>query len=220
MQNQIEGFQNGMIQNGNMPADVPTLNHQLIAHEGYFYLCDAQMVAAYPVANPLPGLPSAQGNEKFVWSADTEGRKRPRFVQQGYGVRQHPYFCTIANERLFMVSGPEPITVNPQFFQGDQKQPSNFLVALGRQRNGGTLESGKLVWSLHPDSAAFLSHSKADQDWLKSVYFVSAPTYENGVLYTMAVHLAGAVEAWVRGIRRRNREDAVAHADLFRHPGL
>ena len=185
-------------------ADIPTLNHQLIAHEGYFYLCDSQLVVAYPIGNPTPGVPSVGGNAKFVWPTDQEvagaggSRRHLRNVQQGMGIYQHPYFCTIANERLYMVCGPDPVAMDPNMWRGmEQKSASNFLVALGRQHTGGTVESGKLVWTLKPDSPTFLSHSKADQEWLKSVYFVSAPTCENGVLYGMAVHLGGTNEAWV-----------------------
>lgn len=190
---------NVQVNNGQPIIDVPTLNHQLVAHEGYFYLCDSQMVVAYPVGMPVPGVPSVGGNAKFVFPADQDnsGRRRARQAQQG--IYQHPYFVTIANERLYMVCGGDPVAMDPNMFRGggmEQRSPSNYLVSLGRQRTGGTVESGKLVWTLKPDSPTFLSHTKADQDWLKSVYFTSAPTYENGVLYSMAVHIGGTNEAW------------------------
>jgi outer membrane protein assembly factor BamB len=44
---------------------------------------------------------------------------------------------------------------------------------------------------LQPDAAAFQSHSPADQEWLSSVLFASAPTYEAGLLYVQAVTVSG-----------------------------
>src|SRR5207248_2360470 len=145
---------------------------------GYFYLADSKLVIAYPIGKPKPGLPSKGGNAKFAWPSDPDvssGAHTPSGVRHvrafngqvvGTPARQHPYYCTIANDRLFMVYGADAVVRDPNQWVGpgnELKQPSNYVVALGRQRAGGTLESGKLVWSLAPDSPTFQSQSKADQ---------------------------------------------------------
>lgn len=196
------------------PVVDPTINHHLTMHEGHFFLCDWQRVVAYPVGNPQAGTVTTGGNARFVFPAGTEppvraatdrDRRRQVIINRfgpgmGAGVRHHPHFCTIANERLYFVCGGEPVTMQPNMWPGTEvKQTPNYLVALGRQRSGGSLASGKLVWSLHPEanSPAFESQSKADQDWLKTAFFVSAPTCEAGVLYALASVRAGSQEAWV-----------------------
>src|SRR5438477_300096 len=66
----------------------------------------------------------------------------------------------------------------------EEKLPTNYLVALKTSLAGG--EGGAGVeerWSLKPDAAGFQSQSKADQEWLRSVFMASAPVYDGGVLY-------------------------------------
>ncbi|MCY3023800.1 MAG: PQQ-binding-like beta-propeller repeat protein [Planctomycetota bacterium] len=191
----------------------PTINYHLSVQEGYFYLCNNQLVVSYPVGNPQPGPPAA-GNAKFFFPSDVQPpaktTARDSMQMRRFGrnaassLRHHPYFCTLAEDRLFLVLGAEAPTVDPDMImwggrQEQPKTPSNYIVALGRQGPTGTLESGKLVWSLQADghAQAFESQSKADQEWLKSVLFVSAPTYEAGVLYALAVHTGSMHEAWV-----------------------
>ena len=207
--------------NNPQPAvDVPTLNYHLEAHEGYFYLADSKEVIAYPIGLPKPGLPGKGGNAKFAWPGDTDitssahgtsaAQRRVRaFNGQmvGAAARQHPYFCTIANDRLYFAYGADAVVRDPNVWMGpgnELKQPPNYIVALGRQRAGGTLESGKLVWSLAPDSPTFQAQSKADQEWLRNIFFVHSPTYDSGVLYCQAIHLAGTTESWVAAIDADN----------------
>jgi len=182
----------------------PTMNYHLTSKDGYFYLCNANSIAAYPTGNPQPGLSSAGGNVKFFFPNDAQPAAKPkentkeramrmRFGRMaGAGVRHHPFFVTIAGDRLYAVLGAEANTLDPDMWRGQEiKQPSNYLVSLGYQ-------SGKLMWSLQPDvhSSFFDSHSKADQEWLKSVFFASAPVYEAGVLYVIAVQSHGLNDAW------------------------
>lgn len=204
------GIMQKIIGPDNQPTADPTMNCHLSVQAGYLYLCDAQVVAAYPVGNPQPGAPNAGGNAKFIFPSDaqparTTTKQRQFMVQFGGGgmwqggVRHRPNFCTLAEDRLFFACGAETPTPPPNFFgTSEQKETPNYLAALGRQGPSGSLESGKLVWSLQPDNhaPAFEAQSKADQEWLKSVFFVSAPTWDAGVLYAMAVHQAGLTEAW------------------------
>src|SRR5262249_42643322 len=97
VENLTGSMANMINQNDGTPVqDVPTLNYQLIAHEGYFYLSDSNMIAAYPVTNPIPGRPSQQGNERMVWPQEESAgvtlfRKHLQNLSQGGGMRQHPY---------------------------------------------------------------------------------------------------------------------------------
>lgn len=194
-----------------MAVPDPTINCHLTVHEGHFFLCDALSVASYPAGNPQPGAPSAGGNARFIFPGDVQpppkapSRSR-QIIWRGFGrfgpggVRHAPWFCTVAADRLFFACGAEAPSAEYSVFRGgEQKESSNYLLALGRQPPGGALESGKLVWSLQADghAEAFEAQAKADQEWLKSVFFVSAPTWDAGVLYVMAVHSAGLTESWV-----------------------
>jgi outer membrane protein assembly factor BamB/tetratricopeptide (TPR) repeat protein len=186
------------------PIIDPTMNYHLVSKDGYFYLCNANSIAAYPTGNPQPGLSSAGGNVKFFFPNDAQPTAKPkesnkdrvmraRFGRMaGAGVRHHPYFVTLAGDRLYAVLGAEANTLDPDMWRGQEvKQQANYLVSLGYQ-------SGKLIWSLQPDvrSQFFDSHSKADQEWLKTVFFASAPVYESGVLYVLAVQSHGLNDAW------------------------
>jgi|GEM_PF-4178494 len=205
---------NAMNNDGTPMQPVQTMNHHLTIYDGYFYICDAQTVWAYPIGNPSPGAPSVNGNAKFVYPGDAQAPPKMtrdqiqiqvRRGRRGYtGLRHQPYYCTVGDGRLFAVLGPEPVLFDPDNGQrGDVKQPTNYLVALGRQATGGSLNSGKLVWSLQPSAdeknsnPAFDNQSKADQEWLRAVHFTSSPVYESGVLYALAVQAGGGLsEAW------------------------
>jgi hypothetical protein len=55
------------------------------------------------------------------------------------GMRQHPYFCTVGDGRLFTLCGPEAQAADFNPWGGQERQQTgNCLVALGRQRSGGT----------------------------------------------------------------------------------
>jgi len=192
------------------PVPDPTINCHLAVQAGFFYLCDAQVVAAYPLGNPQPGGPGAGGNAKFLWPSEPPPAKPPSRQQQMFmrfggrgqsNARHRPLFCTLGGDRLYFACGAEtPMNDYNNFFGGNQEQKENpnFLAALGKQDPGGALESGKLVWSLQPDShaPAFEAQSKADQEWLKTVFFVSAPTWDAEVLYALAVRRGGLTESW------------------------
>ena len=194
----------------NQAVDDPTMNCHLAVQDGHLYLCDTQVVAAYPVGNPQAGAPGAGGNAKFIFPSDAQpvkppARQRSAIIQFGgvymrsSGVRHRANSCTLAEDRLYFACGAEAPVPSPNFFMAqEQKETPNFLAALGKQAPGSTLESGKLVWSLQPDNhlQAFDAQSKADQEWLKTVYFVTAPTWDAGVLYALAVHHSGLTEAW------------------------
>ncbi|MFH0938122.1 MAG: PQQ-binding-like beta-propeller repeat protein [Planctomycetota bacterium] len=173
-------------------------NYHIAATEGCFYLCDSRVIAAYPGNNPKPGR-FGSGNAKFLWPGEIEYPKLDTPRGHGYldrfpaMTRHHPYFVTLSAEQLYAVCGADPMSIDANAIrwrnnQGQKQQP-NYLVALSRQ-------SGKLFWSLQPDSAAFQNHSKADQEWLRSVYFISAPTYETGRLYVMAYTVDGSNIVW------------------------
>lgn len=193
-----------VVQNDGTPIADPTMNYHLTAKDAYFYIVDANLIASYPTGNPQPGLSSAGGNIKFLYpnesvpapkskEANVRVNRRVFRQNQNSGVRQHPYFVSVSGERIYATIGAEAVTQDQDMWRGQEvKQPSNFLVALGFQ-------SGKLIWTLQPDmrSPAFEAHSKADQEWLKSVYFVSAPTVDAGVLYVMAVGVHGLHDAFV-----------------------
>ncbi|HYG76643.1 MAG TPA: PQQ-binding-like beta-propeller repeat protein [Planctomycetota bacterium] len=194
------------------PIADPTMNYHLTAKDSYFYIADSNMLAAYPTGNPQPGLFSAGGNVKFLYPNEAQpAPKQPKENQrvvrrvfrggmQNSGVRHHPHFATIAGERVYVALGAEAVTQDQDMWRGQEvKQPSNYLVCLGYQ-------SGKLIWSLQPDlrSPSFEAHSKADQDWLKSIFFVSAPTYDSGVLYCMGVQVHGLHDAWVAAFDAEN----------------
>ena len=184
----------------------PTIKQHLTVKDGFFYLCDDKTIAAYPVGNPRPGPASVGGNALFFWPTDVEfksaekpvnNRQRVNRVRVGVmngAVCQHPYFVTLSGDRAYGVIGSEPAAQNINNVWGgvELKQGSNYLVALQRR-------SGKRVWALESqrESPEFKSHSKADQEWLKTAYFVSAPTYESGTLYAMAIQGGAMHEAWV-----------------------
>lgn len=195
------------------PTD-PSMNQQLTISNGYFHINDAQVYAAYPTAEPKPGGLAAQGNA--LYQLPPEGVKSPpnkrttsgnprRAVyydgQQQNPIIQHPYFSTLANGRAYGVLGVENAPAGPndrmngiRFIRGpnrvgdeDAKGPSNYLVCFGKKDNAAETS---LLWSLKPGEAAFNAQSKADQDWLKGVYFATAPTYDNGSLYVMTVQIS------------------------------
>ena len=192
------------VENGQI--DDPTIKWHLTIKDDFFYMCDGNVTACYPVSNPKPGAPSAGGDAKFFWPADIDEprkassmRSRRGNIQMNVvspGVRQQPYFCTLFNDRLYAVLGGDALTTDPNMamWQGMEanKQKPNYMAALERR-------SGKRVWALEaqPESPEFKNCTKADQDWLKSIYFVSAPTYESGMLYNLAVQMGGMHEAWV-----------------------
>jgi len=186
--------------NGN-PMPDPTIPYHLTIHGDTFYINDYLVMAAYPVNDPRPGTSSAGGNAGFFYPVDLSSvkaggvRERQRRLGRLYGtfVRHHPHFLTLAGERVFGAIGAEPSNQDPQMWGGggqEQAQPANYMVSLAR--------SGKLQWALSPDvkTNTFESVSKADQEWLRSVFFPAAPTYDNGVLYAMAAKTSGLDEAW------------------------
>ncbi|HEY3323339.1 MAG TPA: PQQ-binding-like beta-propeller repeat protein [Planctomycetota bacterium] len=197
------GPKNLSTENNQIPD--PTMNFHLVAKDGYFYLCDNQVLAAYPTGNPQPGLTNAGGNVKFLYPTEVKPQKpnadEARIRRFGRNVssaiRQHPYFATVSGDRLYVVQGATARTQDPDnmvwFGMNNQpKQDPNWLVALGYQ-------SGKLIWTLQPDahSDALNAQAKADQEWLKTIFFCSAPVYEGGVLYMTAAQTSGLNEAWV-----------------------
>ncbi|HYF51437.1 MAG TPA: PQQ-binding-like beta-propeller repeat protein [Planctomycetota bacterium] len=196
-----KGPQEAVDPNSGQNVVVPeTQNQHLTIGDGFFYLCDSQLVAAYPVGNPKPGA-GGNGNAKFLWPSDIESPKvvrnaRVRFNRgnQFASVRHQPYFATLGGDRLFVVLGPEPPMTDPNMMmwggQQDQKAKPNSIIALGAT-------SGSLKWSLQPEQDGFQRQSKADQEWLKGISFICAPTYDSGVLYASAMVVGGSNESWV-----------------------
>jgi len=184
--------------NGN-PIPDPTIPYNLSIRGDTFYINDYMVMAAYPVNNPRPGAPGS-GNAVFFYPSDPTAvkaggvRDRQRRMGRLYGtfVRHHPHFVTLAGERVFGAVGAEPGNQDPQMWGGgqEQAQPANYMVSLTK--------SGKLQWALTPDvkNESYETVSKADQEWLKSIFFPASPTYDNGVLYAMAAKTSGLDEAW------------------------
>ncbi len=192
-----------------------SINHQLTIKDGYFFINDAQVYAAYPMTVPEPGARSSGGNAKFQLPAENvknppkkKAASNARNINTGEFVApmvvQHPYFATLAGERAFGVLGAESYVqgviqtrwgIVRRFNNGGEEEkpkgPSNYLVCFGRAENAHETTQ---LWSLKPGDAAFNAQSKADQEWLKGAYFASSPTYDSGVLYAMAVVIPGALD--------------------------
>ena len=195
-----------------------SINQQLTVKDGFFYLNNGQVYTGYPIANPVPGSTITKETGTARYTLPAENAKTPPAttakatrinINSGQvpaqpSVVQHPYFSTLANGRAYGILGVESFAAgfNNQrgFFRmgrnggaDDAKilGPSNYPVCIGRAKEGS---APSILWSLKPGDPAFVSHSKADQDWLKSAYFVSTPTHESGVLYSMAVVMPPAME--------------------------
>ncbi len=231
--NAVSGDIDRVINDDGSASQDSSINQQLTVKDGYFYLNDAHVYAAYPVGNPLPGSQKAGGSAKFQLPAENvahppappaanpNANRNGMFVAQP-GIAQHPFFATLAGEYAYgVLGGAEALiqTVNMgRFFGGRFRQnngdeekpkgPSNYIVCFGRAENG---RETTIVWSLKPGEPAFLSQSKADQEWLKTAYFTSSPTYESGVLYSMAVIIPGnadgiatPIDAWATAVDAEN----------------
>ncbi|HLX62448.1 MAG TPA: tetratricopeptide repeat protein [Planctomycetota bacterium] len=200
-----------------------SMNQQLTIKDGYFYINDGQVYAAYPAGNPVPGGLAAGGNAKYMLPQDgvknppkhkQTNRNQNQFDEYGMpvtqGVSQHPYFATLAGDRAYGVLGAESIAqLNAMQmrirFGGmnneNIKPVSNYLVCFGRAENA---KETSILWSLKSGEPAFVSQSKAEQEWLKTAYFVSSPTYESGVLYVAATVITGTCDAWAAAFDAEN----------------
>ncbi len=206
-----------------IPTADPSINQQLTIKNGYFYINDGQVYAAYPIGNPAAGVLAAGGNAKYMLPSENvknpPKRKEPKpnrndgnpFVAAN-PVVQHPYFATLAGDRAYGVLGAESYAQTSiqavrfrRFNRGGdddtQRGPSNYLVCFGR--SDATKETS-ILWSLKPSDTAFTEQSKADQDWLKGAYFTGSPTYDAGVLYASAVVISQTAEAWVAAFDAEN----------------
>ena len=208
-----------------------SINQQLTVKDGYFYLNNGQVYAAYPVGDPVPGTSKTSGGSaKFqlpqenVKNPPTPAPKGarinapPNFVAP-ISIIQHPYFTTLSGNRAYGILGAESyaqaVNYSRNFrFRGQNtednatKGPSNYPVCFGRAKDS---HDTSILWSLKPGDPAFTTQSKLDQEWLKGAYFVSAPTCESGVLYGMAVVIAGnadgasaPLDAWAVAIDAEN----------------
>ncbi|MCW8131724.1 MAG: PQQ-binding-like beta-propeller repeat protein [Planctomycetota bacterium] len=192
----------------NTVQKVSMANTFLTARGPWFFVCNAQVIACHSTSNPNPDKP-------VFWYPNPPPQPQPVNPQQNrYGANMgllwHPQFVTLGPEHLFVTLGPEPVLVNPQWFGGNPpKQSPNWIVCLGKKK-GGTMgvESGSEIWSLEPKPETeqdYRVNSKADLEWLKTIRFVSTPTYAAGALYVMAVSDSGNNrESWCVSIDATN----------------
>lgn len=171
---------------------VTRINTHLALRGPWFFLCNSRLVACHPMTNPNPERPQYwYPSPAGMWGGGAQPGR-----EQIYSVVDAPLFCTLGENHLYAALGPEPLNRLPRGWGGgqEQKQPPNWIVAIGRKK-GGTLgiESGSLLWSLEPGSDPdFRVNTQADQKWLSEIYFASSPTYSDGTLYAMAVDDAGS----------------------------
>src|ERR1043165_5138920 len=104
-------------------ASDSSINQQLTIRNGYFYINDGQVYAAYPVGNPVAGPLAAGGNAKYMLPAENVKNPPKRNKQKRnnaretaelavvggpVGIAQHPFFSTLAGERAYGILGTEP----------------------------------------------------------------------------------------------------------------
>jgi outer membrane protein assembly factor BamB len=189
--------------NTGQPRRVTVNNVHLTARGNCFLLTNGRVVGGHLLSNPNPDRP-------LFWFPSSPAGLWPTMPgatgmeQQTMGVIDSPLFCTLGEDHLYVALGPPPMDPIPRWWGGGQqpKQTPNWLAAVGKKRGGMLgLESGLLLWSLEPPKPGSETdhrvNSKADQEWLKEVYFASAPTYADGTLYVLAVESGGGSHtAW------------------------
>ncbi|MBI3828208.1 MAG: tetratricopeptide repeat protein [Planctomycetes bacterium] len=182
----------GTVQKASMP------NTFLAARNGYFFICNSQVVACHSINNPNP-------DKCVFWypspppQPQSQAAKQAQFGGQ-MGMLWHPQFVTLGGDHLFVTLGPEPNVIMPQWFGGNPpKQNPNWIVCLGKKKGESLgVEAGHWIWTLEPGSELNSKvNTKADQEWLKGIRFVTSPTYNSGALYVLAVSDNGANrESW------------------------
>lgn len=184
---------------------VTPMNMHLALRNGLFFLTNGRVVACHSVSRPDPERPV------FWWppSARDQWPNTPKpnqrqdiFNGQQMGVVDQLYFPTLGEDHLYVALGPSPMGPLPQWWGGNRERPKqepNWLVAVGKKAGGKLgLEGGSLLWSVEPGADEQCRiNSKADQEWLRTMYLASSPMFVDGILYSIVVEESnGPRSAW------------------------